>query len=90
MRAAHGGGFAVGRAGGGGVDGGEQRHRGVHLRVHGGAVPVPRRRPPPRGEQMGQRVHHRAHHRTIDVSSHLQHTDAFQGRPTSVTTDETN
>jgi len=60
------GGGVVGGAGGGGRDGGEQHHGGVHLRVHGGAVPVPRRRPPPRGEQVGQRVHHRAHHRTPD------------------------
>ena len=61
------GGGVVGGAGGGGRDGGEQHHGGVHLRVHGGAVPVPRRRPPPRGEQVGQRVHHRAHHRTPNL-----------------------
>lgn len=55
----------VGGGGGGRRDGRrEQRHGGVHLRVHGGAVRVPRRRPPPRGEQVGQRVHHRPPHRT--------------------------
>ncbi|KAG2605768.1 hypothetical protein PVAP13_4NG220400 [Panicum virgatum] len=64
-------GDAGGGGGGGGRDGGEQHHGGVHLRVHGGSVPVPRRRPPPRGEQVGQRVHHRAHHRVPHRSDHI-------------------